>query len=196
MKKTILAICTVCIASVAMAQDDGGNKMWIGGTAGISSSSDDADNKSTSGVFGPSFGYMLNDNIAIGLGLSYSSTTETDGATDIETKDNLFEIAPFARYYKSLGDNCSLYGAFEISIGSGKSEYDGEDAGKFSTLGVGIAPGIQYWMHDNWSVNAEWGILGYSSRTDKPEGGDDFKSSGFSAGLDLSAISFGLNFHF
>ena len=169
--------------------------MWIGGQAGISSSTNDNDDKSATGVFGPNFGYMLNDKMAIGLGLLYSNTTEEDGATEVETKSNLFEIAPFFRYYKSLGDNCSLYGELEVAIGSGKSEVDGNDAGEFSTFGFGIAPGIQYWFHDNWSINTEIGVLGFDSTTDK-SGEEDFKSSEFNFGLDLTSLSFGLNFHF
>jgi hypothetical protein len=195
MKKTILAICTVCITSVAMAQDDEGNKMWIGGMAGISSSTEDNDDKSFTGVFGPNFGYMLNEKMAIGLGLTYTSTTSEDGGSEIETKSNVFEIAPFFRYYKSLGDNCALYGELEVAIGSGKTEVDGNDAGEYSTFGVGIAPGIQYWFHENWSINTEIGALGFDSTTDK-SGEEDYKSSSFEFGLDLTSLTFGLNFHF
>ncbi|HEX5003377.1 MAG TPA: porin family protein, partial [Bacteroidia bacterium] len=193
MKRTILSICALAIASIAIAQDSG-NNMWIGGAAGIATTKNDNHDKTTSGVFGPSFGYMVNENMAAGITLRYSSDKTEEGGTKDKTTMTLFELAPFFRYYKSLGDNCSLYGRIEIAYGFGKDKFEPSNQNsseqKYTSISSGIAPGIQYWFHDNWSVNAEWGVLGFSSRTDKGQNGaDDYKSSSFTAGLDLTALT-------
>jgi len=213
MKKSLLVVAALLVAGFAQAQD---NKMWLSGTAMFSSSTNDpSDAKSSSWEFGPAFGYMINENIAVGLGLSIGGDTEEstiyvdldgDGfpetSVDVEIKTSTFGVAPFLRYYKSLGDNVSMYGELEIGFASGKIDSGAPDDLKFSSFGVGVAPGIQYWFHDNWSVNAEWGLLGFNSSTVKDgaidSDGDvvDDKTSTLDIGLDLSALSFGLNFHF
>lgn len=199
MKKTILMAATLLIAGLAQAQDE---KMWISGSANFRNYNDDGDTKITGGEFSPGFGYCINPKIAVGIGLSYSSQKqeEDDGNNGtIENTMSEFSVAPFFRYYKSVGDKCSLYGEVNVGFGSGKSETDGADnEDTYSFLQAGIAPGIQYWFHNHWSVNAEWGALRYRADNDKgdADGQDDFKSSEINVGLDLSSISFGLNFHF
>ncbi|HMT30596.1 MAG TPA: hypothetical protein PKD91_15070, partial [Bacteroidia bacterium] len=114
------------------------------------------------------------------------------------TTETEFGVSPFFRYYKSLSDNCSLYGEVNVGFGSGKSKVNtsGSTDDTYSFMQAGIAPGIQYWVHKRWSINAEWGALRYRADNDKGELQNDFKSSRIDFGLDLSSISFGLNFHF
>lgn len=200
MKKTLLIVAALCVAGISQAQD---NKFWIGGSAQFNNYSDDGDTKITGGNFSPSFGFSINPKIAVGIGLNYQSTTtkEKNSTGDTEQKNTEFGVMPFFRYYKSIGDKCSLYGEVNVGFGSGKSKYT---AGSVSTedtysyIQAGIAPGIQYWFHNNWSVNAEWGALRYRGDNDKGDypGQKDFKSSNIAVGLDLSSITFGLNFHF
>ncbi len=199
MKKTIFMAATLLIAGFAQAQDE---KMWISGSANFRNYNDDGDTKITGGNFSPSFGYCITPKIAIGISadISGQNQEEDDGNNGtVEYKMSEFSVGPFFRYYKELGENCSLYGEVNVGFGSGKSETVGEDdEDTYSFLQAGISPGIQYWFHNRWSVNAEWGAFRYRADNDKGdfEGQDDFKSSEINVGLDLSSISFGLNFHF
>ncbi len=201
MKKTILIAASLLVAGFVQAQD---NKMWLTGEVNFYNYSDDGDTKIMGGVFSPSFGYSLNEKMAVGIGLSYESfTTETDNGFETEEeKTTEFAVAPFFRYYKSLGEKCALYGELNLAFVSCKDEDDnGSSPDTEDTYGffqAKIAPGIQYWVHDNWSINAEWGALRYRADNDKSDvdGQDDFKSSEFELGLDMSSISFGVNFHF
>lgn len=220
MKKTMMIACGLFLATVTVYAQD--SKMWLGGTASYnSSSSDNVDTKISGGSFGPTFGYMINENLAVGLGLSYSGTKTTDGAEDLGIEDSLgnpsfllyksksvsgLVISPFVRYYKGLGDNLKMYGQLSIGIGSGTTSWDVEtgevDDVKYSTLGLNVAPGIQYSLGDSWSVNAEVGLLGYNSRTDKDAGLNDnlepvdVKSSSIDFGLNLNDIKIGVQYHF
>jgi opacity protein-like surface antigen len=121
-------------------------------------------------------------------------------------------ISPFVRYYKGLGDNLKLYGQLSIDIGSGTTSWDGVsdltgaevevDDVKYSTMGLNIAPGLQYSLGDNWSINTSIGLLGYNSRTDKDAGVNDageaidVKSSSIDFGLNLNDIKIGVQYHF
>jgi len=199
MKKTIFIAATLLVAGFAQAQDE---KMWLSGSANFRNYNDDGDTKITGGNFSPAFGYYINPKIAVGISLNISGQKqeEDDGNNEtIEYTTSEFSVQPFFRYYKSVGEKCSLYGEVYVGFGAGKTETEGADnEDTYGFLQTGIAPGIQYWFHNRWSVNAEWGALSYRADNDKGDGDgeDDFKSSEFNVGLDLSAISFGLNFHF
>ena len=207
MKKTILIVAATLATVVASAQ----TKMWIGGTAGFStqtkgallSTADDA--KTTGGTFGPQFGYWVNDNIAVGLGLSYSSSdTKTGSASD---KTTGFAVKPFARYYKKM-DKFALYGELSVGIGSGKHTTNTGVSGASDvsndskSMNVNLGPGVQYWFTDNWSMNTSIGLLGYRSNTDVKGASDasgnqvDRTDSGIVFGLDMTTLNFGLNYHF
>lgn len=228
--KKILVLAIGLLFTVAVNAQD--KKMWLSGSMSISSvtPNDQVDTKISNMSFGPGFGYWINENLTVGLGLGLSGLKTTDGIEEIgldldgdgseeflaydTKKENQILIAPFMRYYKGIGDNFKLYGQVTIGIGSGTTSWEGVlingvegadfdvDDVKFSTLGLNVAPGIQYWFSDNWSMNAEIGVLGYNSRTDKDAGinedGEevDVKSSSIDLGLGLNNIRFGMNYHF
>src|SRR5688572_14630788 len=85
MKKSLLVVAALLVAGFAQAQD---NKMWLSGTAMFSSSTNDpSDAKTSSWEFGPAFGYMINENIAVGLGLSIGGDTEESTTTETQFID-------------------------------------------------------------------------------------------------------------
>ncbi|MBL0343196.1 MAG: porin family protein [Bacteroidetes bacterium] len=200
MKKTLLIAASLLIVGMTQAQD---NKFWVSGSAQFLNSSDDSDDKLTGGSFSPAVGYSINKTLAVGISLGYDGTKfeqKITGGTS-ETTTSEFSVFPFFRYYKSVGEKCSVYGEVFGGFGSGKSEFKAGGISAEDTYGfveAGISPGIQYWFHDNWSVNAVWGALRYRGDNDKgdAQGEEDFKSSDIEVGLNLSSISFGLNFHF
>ena len=197
MKKIYLTL-LICLATGwAIAQDDG-YKMWLGGTVNYTAESDDGDNDETSLMIGPSVGYNINKSLAVGLGIGFQSSESNDLAS------RRFEVGPFVRYYKSLSDVFSVYGALNIGFGSGSDEVmvgtigtETEDD-DYSFFGAEISPGVQFWMNKRWSINAELGLLGYSTHNDKEDDvtPEDFKSNEFYFGIDMNSISFSLNYHF
>lgn len=211
MKKTILIVAASLATLVASAQ----TKMWIGGNAGYNSSttdlSGDTDPKTSGGSFGPQFGYWVNDNIAVGLGLSYSSTTSENGSEggvlDYKSKDVTgFTVSPFVRYYKKM-DKFALYGELNIGIGSGKTSWSDVTNSTGGTVTVpdaetksfalNVGPGVQYWFSDNWSMNTTIGLLHYGTDTQVgQDGADDVTTSSLDFGLDMTSLNFGLNYHF
>ncbi|MFM7728908.1 MAG: outer membrane beta-barrel protein, partial [Flavobacteriales bacterium] len=186
----------------------------IAGNAGYSSSttdvSGDTDPKVSGGSFGPQYGYWVNDNIAVGIGLSYSSSTAENGteggALDYKTKEMTgFSVSPFVRYYKKM-DKFALYGELNIGIGSGKTSWSDVTAGsspvevpdaETKSFSLNVGPGVQYWFSDNWSMNTTIGLLSYGTDTQVgQDGADDVVTSDLNFGLDMTSLNFGLNYHF
>ena len=82
-----------------------------------------------------------------------------------------------------------------IGFGGGKTTVDADDMEpvdtKYSTWGIRVTPGAQFWFNSNWSMLASIGQLGYSSRTNNvgetlPDG----------TSLETTTNDFGLNIDF
>lgn len=205
MKKSIAFLSILALGFSANAQD---NKWWVQGGMNFASGSSEAGGVETNltdlGFF-PGVGYMLNENLAVGLQLNLlGSTMETvDGDETTTMKNNSFGATPFVRYYHWIGDNFGIYGQLDVAFNSGTQTAEvtpfPEFESKTSQFAVGIRPGVQYWFHEAWSVNANVGFLGFeSSSVDGPADGDgdEVTTSGFGAEIDGTTVNFGLNFHF
>ncbi len=133
---------------------------------------------------GPRFGYWLSENSAIVAAVGIGN--DKNKGTDITTK--AFGIGAEYRYGWNHGDNTFFYLAPGVSYNSHK-EGD-EDAS--TDLNVFLTPGVNYMMGDRWSINAEIGLLNFSSSKD--HGGDNVNQ--FTVGTDFDALSFTLWYHF
>lgn len=210
MKRTLLIAASVLMAGMVQAQDNATagehseHNMWLSGSAQFRSYDDDSDYTESGGNFSPAFGFFLNERMAVGLRFSIEGMKmeENNDGYDEETKMSEFSVNPFFRYYRNISDNCHLFGELSVGFGSGKVETDVEfgpdPEDTYSFFQTSISPGIQYWMHERWSVEAAWGALSYRGYNDKADfdGQSDRTESEIAVGLDLTSLSFGLNFHF
>ncbi len=141
----------------------------------------------------PKYGYMISNNWSIGTGIGYSSdvikSTTVNGSSpgytsEHKTTTGNFGINPYVNYYHKLTDKLyySLSGELEFNSGSIKtnntSTYinpitglpsisNSTLKGNTSEIGIGITPGLTYFMNNHWAANINLGILQYSSTTTK-----------------------------
>lgn len=135
---------------------------------------------------GPSLGYWLNDNAALVGGIAFGS--EKDKTTNPETETSGFGIGVQYRHcWKS--DNFYFYIAPGVGYATSKTD-NGTTEFTINTLNVSLSPGISYMLSDKWSINAEMGLLDYTSL------GGDADDSQFSVNTNMSSLSFGLWYHF
>lgn len=206
--RTLIGIPLLLLPLAAVQAQDKG---FISGTIGFSSTKVDppgsSDDETTNTfTFGPAIGINLDASNVVGLALNATTSKRTYqvGERDAADKENLFEVAPFYRYVKSVGDKFSLYGQAQVGLGFGKrtSDIDGvspDTETKISTFRVGVGPGILFVPATRWALSADWGLIGYRTRTEKVELDDrDVRTttSGFDAKLDLARITLALNWLF
>lgn len=134
--------------------------------------------------------YFLSENMAIrfGLGfdgskaeLNFSENADGTGALGTqEVKSSGWEVAPGFEYHFAGTDRLSPYLGVAIAIGGGKdtetwTNFDGEGYAEgvsaevenpFSTFGVGLLAGADFYFAENFFVGAEFGYL-ISSVTEK-----------------------------
>ena len=227
MKKLVLGLFVIAAMS-ANAQIEGG-KLFVGGSFGFGTSSNKTtaptavdNSKTLSFNLMPEVGYMISENLAVGMAIGYYMDkrtsfdvfTGTTGATyDQVSKDGMFIIEPFARYYKSTGDKSSMFAEFALPIGMGSSKSlqmnatgtGTEDASptKNSSIGTTISVGFNYFLNDRCALEAKWMAIGFESYKMTSVDGAIDPSSGntvdavskitnIGLGLDMTALSIGL----
>jgi len=218
MKKVLLIAVGLMFSAVTFAQDSESseNKMWIGGSAGFRTEGHAREDNNTydyyrtSYSFGPTFGFMLNDKMAVGLNFAIDGSTRKDeNKTHDINKTFGYNFEPFFRYYFAGSGNFKFYGDATINFGGGKKSWENDNSSepketKYSKFGYGIHPGVQYWFTDNWSMASTIGLMGYTSlyqeRFINDANGNpitvDDKTSNFYFVSDFSSLKFSFFYHF
>ncbi|MCV9927712.1 porin family protein [Flavobacterium sp. LS1R49] len=185
----LLALFTLCFANAQQKEVDQevnsakgvrlekGN-MFIEGGVSVSTVKDDSNSFSIN----PKFGYLLADNLAIGLDLDVSGST-VDKGTPLERKNNGFGIGAFARYYFLELDSRRLkvFGEAGLGYSHVKTEVSNVDD---TTNGIkaNITVGLNYFFTKKWAATFTLAdILTYNNAN--PENGSS--SSSFELNINL-----------
>jgi len=200
MKKLLLSALAVCAFTFSNAQEtettesNGVAKgdMMISGAFGIDSEST-GDNKENSFTIAPRFSYFVSDNIAVGAKIGFTSTKmEQAGVTD-EVKTNALSLGAFGRYYMSPASKFSVFAELGADFTSYKWEQGSADSDS-AGFGLGVAPGVSYFLSDSFAIEASWGLLGYNTNDNGGNGADS--TDKFELGLDMRDLTFGLAYKF
>ena len=190
----------------ASSTDDAARTKWIGGNVGYSNNSVKDGAAASSFVVGPQYGMMFKGNLGGGVNLNFTSgTTNSNDASNTVNKVNSWEVVPYLRYY--MGDSdLKFFSDLYVGVGgtTTKVESDVDLAnGEFtsSDFKLGLAPGMQYWFNDSWSVVSSIALLQYESKKTKSgegayAGSSESTVSDFNLGVDFTRINFGLFYHF
>jgi opacity protein-like surface antigen len=126
--------------------------------------------------------YMLNDNMSLGLGISYLSFTEKE---DSKGKYNILPIAANFSYYFAT-EGFKPYAGLDLGMASFVYKYDGTKFGDSETK-LCFAPvvGFEYGFSDNLAldVNAKYMIV---NMKDDDTGAKNLTYIGINAGLVFS----------
>ena len=205
MKKITLIMFAIVFSFAASAQIQQG-QLIIGGSFGFGTSGGSTENivagvsttvdnnKVMTFNIIPSVGYMLTENIALGLGVGYDfqKTTVFNAFTDptdaTNTFDNVikqgtFALNPFFRYYKPVSEKFYIYGEFAIPIGmmstkelemdindntgAADGTKDSEAINKTIAMGPQIGLGVNYFISPMIALEANFNLLGFTYASNK-----------------------------
>jgi len=192
MKKVFLFIALISIFGIATAQEgySKGNTI-LSGTLGISSLNDKDDDTETNNTsFSVGVGNFLTQNIDIGVTVGYGSERVTESSI-VTTDNSLFTAGAFGRYYFSPNSKFSIFGHLGVSYLILTDKTSNPDF-KVTGMDVFAAPGFNYFISKNLSLEAVVGRIGYSSAKADVIGAKG--ATGFDFGIDLSNVTFGVNF--
>ena len=177
--------------------------MWTGGNVGFMTNNVKDGSSSSSYVFGPQVGFMLGEKAGVGINLNFNGTTTNQNNDDNDkTVMSGWTVEPFFRYYFAGTGDFSFFGDAKIGFGGGNtkmtSDSDPETESPYSNFGINLAPGVQWWFNESWSMNASVGVLGYNSQTDNTDRDEEFQTTTNSFGLmaGFNTLDIGLYWHF
>lgn len=194
MKNLLLSIVALFLLGLTNVNAQGFKGKWfILGQAGYGT---EADGNVKNYSILPVVGTFVAPTTAIGLGVGYMGGEI--GKKDDKTTTGTFIVQPLARQYWGVSDKFFIFGQASVPLGFGKNTE--KVAGvktdeKFTTYGIKIEPGIDYFLSSNFSIEASFGLVGWSAY--KPKDGDttnDFDihiNSGF-----LNGVKFGIKYVF
>lgn len=195
MKKLLFAVSMFALIGITSAQAQGFKGKWfILGEAGYSTGSD---GKVKNYSILPVVGTFVAPTTAIGLGVGYlGSKDETSAISTLENQT--FIVQPLARKYWGLSDNFLIFAQAAVPLTFGKNTVD-SDAGKIETkvngYGVQLSPGVDYFFTSHFSMEASFGLVGWTAV--KPKDGET--SNDFGIGINSgfqNGVKFGLKYIF
>jgi outer membrane protein len=200
MKKIILTVAAVFAFGFANAQEkqetnEGfakGDVFVTGGFAIRSANNKNTDTKSNSFEIAPQVNYFVSENISIGARIGYSSMKQKTAGIDTQD-DSAVAFGVLGRYYFTPTAKFSLFGQLATEYVSFTDNL-GTPNLKVNGFGAGLGLGMNYFVSSNFAIEANFAALEYASAKADVTGAKN--NSNFAVGIDLSAISFGLNYKF
>jgi hypothetical protein len=165
----------------------------------LSSGVSDRTSEFTSLNLGPSFGYFINESVAVVIGASYSigrNKTETSLSPDYSVyKQQQYKVSPGLRKYWTITDRFmfAASGNLFYSRHVTKSLLTNKvtSTAKSYELGIALAPTFIFFPSNRWSIEATLGSLAYSF-----EKGLNEKWHHHSVQLDYGTFNLGLAYYF
>jgi outer membrane protein len=178
MKKIFFVIVFVTtVVTMGKAQFSSGTFL-IGGTTSLSMNFDteksksgsttSTDGKTTSFSLEPSAGYFFMDNLAVGAGITLSTSTfKADGSGNKFNQTSTL-LTPFARYYfnKFYAQGAFQFGSQKSEITSGSTTTSSKDA----ITGWSLAGGYALFLNESVALEPQ---VGYRSIANKDKDSDD-----------------------
>ncbi len=132
-----------------------------------------------------------------------------DTATENKNTESAFVVAPFVRKYWTLSDKLYIFGQLEVPMEFGNIKQEGTTTttagntvttassstkNNYTSVGVNIKPGLDYFLNKNWSIEATIGEFGYNTAKLDVDGAKSVDNYNF--GLNLSSVTFGVKYVF
>jgi len=182
MKKIITSLMALSLIFGASAQDGMKGTYLLGATQDITSTGW-SDIQIT-----PSVGYFVSDNIAVGLGLSYTSnkdmTIEVLGIVSDPMDMTSTTLSPFLRYY--MDDKLFFVGGFDMTSSTTTNKPAGgtETESKNSSFGINVGAGLSLMWGDRVAVEPAF-MIGTSSSKSEAGGTEVDGPTGLNAGFQI-----------
>ena len=206
MKKIILFLTLLIISGTAMAQ--GGN-WYVGGQVGFGSQKSEnfgsnIVSKTQTTNFSPEVGMFVTEDIALGVAVNFSShKDDRDVSTTDYDKQSLTSPVLYARKFWTIGEVFSVFAGLDINFSTGKFKEKRNDVltttSKISGFGVNANVGATFSLGEKFTAVGKYGLLGFSSTTNKDDVGVKQSSNsefGFNVNSLGSVFNVGLYYTF
>ena len=176
--KKLLLLSGLLVIGFSEAQVPKGTQ-YVSGQIGFSTTKDHSKNSSLESYkFMPTYGYFFAPSWAIVMSAGYKQETEKTQATnatlDLQNQKSVssaFVVTPSLRRFWVLDERFSLFGQLDLPLEFGNLkttktlDTNGVEVSNtknnYSSYGVSIKPGIDYFLNRRWKIAASIGEIGY-----------------------------------
>jgi hypothetical protein len=209
MKRILFSVTCFLSLLSASAQISKGEKM-IGGELSFSTAKDETGDffvhtKTTAFTIAPQIGFGLSKNWIVGAGLGYGLQVVklTNFNNDYQKQTvSVASVGVFARKFQPFNDKIGIYGQLDVGAGFGKEKQtvtQGSSSftieGNVNNITAMVKPGFYFKVAKRIVLEANFGGLGYTTTTYKPEDGEKESKSELSFTL-TSTIGLGFQLIF
>lgn len=193
MKKLLLLGAFAAFGLVSAQNSEGQSegfkgKWFVMGQAGFNTTLDGTVNSYS---ILPAVGTFIAPTVAVGGAVGYAGSSVKNS----DVSNGLFVVQPLVRKYWGITDNLYIFGQASVPLGFGKNtDASGTDT-KYTAYGIEVAPGLDYFLSSNWSIEAQFGVLGWSGTSVKDGGSTSDFNFGLNSGL-LDGVKFGIKYVF
>ena len=155
---------SVIVIPIIQAQFTDQGRFMLGSAVGFATNTsktslanaNETEPQNTQWNISPSIGYFLFNNFTLGIGLDYTSSSETRAGED-KTKDADLLFGPFARFYLPFGGDKAIFlqGNFGFGNSADNLTIDGVKQNiNTNILAVGAGPGFTIFSNDGIGIEA------------------------------------------
>lgn len=152
--------------------------------------------------FSPNFGYTLENNLLIGLGLGYSYLKDKNDYNDSDRYDatsKTYSVFPYIKKIIPIGNKFAFFLQGEFRYSKYKNDFVENTSliqhRSGDTFFAGIRPGITYFLTKKIALEANIGSLGYSTSKYDDNYPEEGKTNSFDFNLNSSNLNFGLSLY-
>lgn len=192
---------------IASAQVPKGTQ-FLSGQIGFSNTKDQSKNSSlTAYKFLPTYGYFFAPNWSAAISVGYKQEIEKSQNTnanldllDLEKKTSAFVVTPSMRKFWVLDSHFSLFCQLDFPLGFGSVRQTtnlqngvevSQSQNSYSSFGVALKPGIDYFLNPHWKIAASIGEIGYFTTHNKET---DTNKNRFNLEGNFSSVQFALKY--
>lgn len=171
MKKIVIT--TLVLAGMAIGAKAQKGTLLVYGNAGLSTTKNAADQKTTTLGIHPGVGYQFSDHWTAGVYFDYDHYKNADAS-----KSNSYGVGPFVRYAEPLGGIFSVYGQLQAGYAHSKNEVNvGGVTSKTTANGfeTKFFPAIFINVKNNFGLNFDFGGIAFN--TSKVKGASSSSNS-------------------
>lgn len=183
--KNIL-ITLFCVLSVSAFAQTG--SWYIGGSGGFGSTKVENSDAVSYWNFSPEIGTFFTDNVQVGLGLNLFG-----GSEDIQDKGT--GVTLYSRYFFKPGESFRPFIGANVPYASSKYTSAFGDI-KSTSFGLNLNGGFGYALSPRWTVVGSLAVLGFTSESNKINGGDPAKATNFALGFNTLGSPFNVGLYY
>jgi hypothetical protein len=192
MKKALILVAIVAVSFDGFSQ---AGSWYVGGVVGYSSSTDKVPGGNTTTTstwaLAPEVGTFLKDDIQLGAFLGIGGGSSIDDGGDIYSQSTLIPTIYGRKFFKITGNFSTFAGLYLNFISGSTTNYftGGSNETKNSGFGFRLGVGVAYALSPRFTAVGQYGLLGYTSVTNKLNGTEVSSESNLDFGVNTTGYS-------